>query len=218
VTIVAAEFGPLIIETDVDAAVVGLLIERVPNMLSVIERERDLPERFLQRPRRADYRSVLDDDEFLDRSLPAILVTTANTVGEPASDGEGLVYAAWSVIITAVARGRHAPESRVNASLYGGAVRRILTQNASLRGFAGDTKWMSGRVAPVATEDGRYLSASINEFTVYVDQVLQIGAGPYVPNPGGLPGPYDPPDFLSPDDPYDPLAIVRDVTVEITGR
>lgn len=214
---VYAEYGPLVVETDVDDAVIAALRSRLPSHLSEIERHRNLtaPEgydHYLPRPHNENYANTLDDDEFMDHRLPAVIVTTARTTGEPQQDGEGIIYAAFSVVVSAVVRGRTPPETRKTAALYGGAVRRLLTQHQDLDGFSGDLRWIGGNVAPVqdTTGAGRYLAASINEFTVYVDQVMQAGVGPFIE------GPYEPADPDDPDVVPEPLVEVSSIDVEIS--
>lgn len=212
-----ADFGPMIVETDVDAAVIKQMSTWFPTYLAQAERERGLNNRALVRPRAESFANTLDEDEFLDRMLPAIIVTTAQTVGTPERDGNGMYYAIWDVVISAVVRGRTPPETRGYAALYGGIVRRIVASMPSLGGFASESTWVSGNVAPVSdsTRRGRYLAAAMNRFAVAVDNVLQEGAGPLLPDPPE--NPYDPPDPTDPDPPYDPLAEVRDVQVSVTA-
>lgn len=201
-----AQFGPLVVETDIDKAVITTLGRWMGTYLTQIEIERVLSRGSLARPK--NIRNTLEDEEFLDRSLPAIVVTTASTAGEPVEAEDGMIYAAWSVVVSAIVRGRTPAETRDNAALYGGTMRRILLHKPSLGGFAGEAKWVRGSVAPVAdvTDSGRYLAAGINEFTVYVDEVVQVGMGPAVPAP------------VDPNDPYDPYATVANVTTTVNGR
>lgn len=214
-----ADFGPCIVETDIDAAVVALLIRWFPTHLAQIEREREFTAGLLSRPKPESFANTLDEDEFLDHRLPAIMVTTAQTVGEPEKDGDGYYYATWNCVVSAVVRGRTPSETRTFAALYGGAVRRIMASMDALDGnIAGASRWTSGQVAPVrdSSRRGRYLAASINQFSVYVERLFQQGTGPQLPNPPE--SPYPPPDPDDPAPPYDPLAEVRDVIVDVTAK
>jgi hypothetical protein len=212
-----AEFGPLIVETDVDVAVVTTLRTWLPTYLSRAEDERGLDNGLLARPVPSSYTNTLDDEDFPDQRLPAIVVTTASTSNEPRVGRDDYYSAAWRVLVTAVVRGRTPPETRAVAALFGGCVRRILVQNTSLDGFAGGVKWLRGNVAPVEdmTDKGRYLAAGINEFTVYVDEVLRQGVGPAHPDSS----PYPPGNPGTPNEPYDPLVTVTEpVSVDVTHR
>lgn len=212
-----AEFGPLVVETDVDLAVVSTIKLWMPTYLSRVEVERSLGNGFLSRPKPDAFANTLDDDEFTDHPLPAIIVTTASTVARPEKDGNGMHFAAWNVVVSAICRGRTAPESRAMASLYGGCVRRIMLQQQDLGEFAGEVDWTSSNVAPVATTgQGRYLAAGINTFSIYVDEVVQSGTGPLVTDEDT---PYPPADPSDPNTPYDPLAIVTSIpTIEVIPK
>jgi hypothetical protein len=216
--VMAADFGPMTVETDIDVAVVQTLRLWLPTYLAQAERERDLAVRLLARPRPQNYANTLEEDEFLDHQLPAVIVTTAAPSGEPNMDGNGVYYAGFRVTVSAICRGRTPPETRALAALYGGCVRRVMVQQA-LTAIDGAARWVGGRgVAPVATTDeGRYLAASINEFVVYADGVVQAGVGPEVPS--GENNPYDPPDPTeNPDEPFDPLVAVSKVEFDLTTR
>ncbi len=211
----AADFGPIITEVDVDEAILGMLKLWLPTHLAVIERERDKDVGFLARPRVADYANVLDDDEFPDHKMPAILVTTAQTEGVPEKDGDGFYYAAWNVTVSAVVRGQRPAHTRWLASLYGGAVRRAMVQMADgVGGLDGEIRWAGSNLAPVADPQnaGRYLAASVGRYVAYLDRVVQEHNGPAVPN-----DPFDPDPAGDPNTPYDPLPTVASITVEVDG-
>jgi hypothetical protein len=211
----AADFGPLVIETDVDAAVVATLQRWLPTYLGRIRRERDGMAR-LQAPRGESYSNALEDETFPDARLPAVLVTTARTEGQPAPNGNGIYSVAWTVVVSAIIGGRTHAETRDFAAIYGGCCRRALVHHPSLDGFAGDLVWTGGSVARVALPQGddRYLAAGISQFVVYVDEALG-GEGPLEPD---APSPYDQADPASPDRPYDPLATVADITLDVQAR
>lgn len=191
-----AEFGSLVLETDVDEAVSRTLRLWVPTYLSRFEEERNFSNRHFARPK--EYQTTLEDDSFPDKILPSILVTTARTE-DLAKDGNGVYLVSFHVVVTAVARGRSPSDARLNASVYGGAARRLLVQHEGLGGFASGVNWASSRLAPVdVSGSNRNLAASINEFNVYVDQVLDSGVGPLLPDPV-----YDDPDPVNaPNVPY----------------
>lgn len=209
----AADFGPLVIETDIDLAVVKTLRRWLPTYLWQLRAERPDSPRLAAR----SFANTLEDEEFLDHHLPAIIVTTAQTEGDPDVDGNGLYLTAWRVVVTAVVSSRTPPETRAIAALFGGSCRRALVHHPSLDGFASGLRWRGGNVAPVAdpTNARRNLAAGINQFTVFVDDVLG-GDGPLEPD---IPTPYEPADPDTPDRPYDPLATVREggVTVDVQG-
>lgn len=208
----AADFGPLIVETDIDRAVIAQLRLWLPDYLSAVEDERGLSAETLARPRAESFESTLLDEEFADHALPAILVTTATTDDDPEKDGNGRYYAGWSVVVSSIVRGATPAEVRWVAALFGGSVRRLLTQQQALGGLASEVVWRRANVAPVDDRSGagRYLAAGINVFTVYVDGVLDESAGPAQPS--------QPPYETDPGGgPYEPLATVGEVTAQIDG-
>jgi hypothetical protein len=214
----AADWGAVVVETDVDRAVIAPLMTWMPTYLTQTERERNLTPYLLARPLPESYQNVLEDDEFPDGRLPAVVVTTAQTDGdpEPIVVGVDAAYAAWwRVNASAVVRGRTPHETREIAALFGGCIRRILTQQPLE--LAGTVHWMGSSVTPFPdpTGQGRYLAAAVNRFRVLTDEAL-TGDGPVIPEPEDPP--YPPPDPTNPDEPFDPLAQVRVVTTEIIAR
>lgn len=218
-SILAADFGPLITEVDIDEAILGLLKYWLPTHLAVIERERDLDVGFLARPRTADYANTLDDLEFPDHRMPAILVTTAQTDGTPEKDGNGFYYAAWNVTVSCVVRGKRPSHTRWLASLYGGAVRRVMLampEGVGHPGMDGEIRWVGSNLAPVADQSdtaGRYLAASVGRYVAYLDKVAWEANGPGIPNT-----PYDPADPDNPNDPFEQLVDVASVTTTVDGH
>lgn len=209
----AADWGTTLVETDVDRAVIERLRQWLPTYLSHAEEARGLPNGLLARPVDGSFQNALEDDSFPDGQLPAVVVTTAQTEGDPETGPNRSVYAAWRCNVSVVVRGRTPPETREVAAVFGGCVRAILVhQQLSLEG---EVRWRAGNVAPVAdvTDQGRHLAAAINRFTVYVDEVI-TGDGPVIPDPDDPP--YEPPG--DPDQPYDPLALVTNVTTTILPR
>jgi hypothetical protein len=208
-----AEFGPFVVDTDVDVAVVDTLRLWLPTYLAQAERERGLANKLLARPVEESYANVLEDDEFADHRLPAILVTTAN-LADTDVGSDGLYSGRFQVNVTAVVRGRTPAEARAVAALFAGCIRRVMLDHPSLGHFAGTTRLVGGTTAPVrdVTNAGRYLAGGISVFSVFVDELLQVGAGPQIPA-----DPYDDPDPSDPDTPYDPLVTVTAVTVDVPG-
>jgi hypothetical protein len=212
-----ADFGVLVVETDIDRALIKTLRMWLPRYIAELERERAdvLQGQRIARPEQASYQNVLEDDDFPDGSLPAILVTTASpSQVERYSDER---YAAqWTTRVSAVVRGKTGAEAREVAALYAGSVRRILVDQP-FEDLEGRCFWVpGGGVQPVAdeTDKGRYLAAGISQFDVIVDEVLG-GSGPVLPTPDDPPYPDLDPD---PDVPFDPLAVVTGVTTTITAR
>jgi hypothetical protein len=209
-----ADWGETVVETDVDRAVIASLVMWMPTYLTQLERKRELPSYLLARPNLESYQNALEDDTFPDGRLPAIVVTTARTDNEPEKltlVTDDAYSAFWRTNVSAVVRGRTPPETREVAALYGGCVRAILVQKQTEIGVV---RWTGSSVRPYPDNSGqgRFLAAAINTFTVFVDLTL-TGDGPVTAEI------YPPPDPVgNPDQPYDPLAVVREVTTQIVAR
>jgi hypothetical protein len=206
-----AQFGTVVIETDVDRAVISTLRLWLPTYLNWMRTSRNLDFR-LQYPRPESYQSVLEDDEFPEATLPSIIVTTAQPEGDATKYVDDSYSAAWRVAATAVVRGPTPTLAREYASLFGGAVKRCLRDQGIPD--LGSLVWRNSNVAPVSDESGenRYLAAGINVFTASVDEVM-TGEGPIGPTEI-----YEPPDPTDPEQAYDPLATVGRVTFDVTPK
>lgn len=210
-------FGPLLLNTDIDAAIIARLKQWFPTYLKHYEEERDLTVGKLQRPKDESFASTLEDDEFPDHILPAILVTSASTEGEPQKDADLNYYASWNVVVSCIVRGRTPIEAREIAAGFEGCARQILVQQPL--GLDGEIRWTGCNVARVRDQTpggNRFLAAGISTFLVYADKVVQEGAGPFIPDPDA-PGPYTPPG-PSEDDTYESPVQVTRVPVEISGH
>jgi len=208
------DFGPLITAVDVDAKVIDLLQTWLPTYLRQLERERPtvITEGLFDLPKDDNYANVLDDDEFPDHRLPAILVTSAETADPPTKNGDGIYTAGWTVTISSVVRGRTPAETRWIASMFEGSVRRLMVHHPPP--FDGEVRWIGSNTAAVADPSGagRYLAAGMGQYVVYIDKVVQEGVGPIGP------GPYDPGDPDDPMTPYDPPVTVGSVSIDVVGK
>lgn len=196
-----ADWGPLVIATDVDEAVLAALQKWLPTYLIELGTERALGY-ILPKPN--SYANTLDLDELMDHQLPAVVVTTANTT--KTVGGSNFIYqAVWTVTVSVIVRGRRPPESRKTAALFEGAIRRaFLHKCRQTAGPLNDPHWIGTRVAPVAdsTGKGRYLAAGIGTYNVSTDAAAKGFGGPDVPNADG----------------YVPPATVTDVSVSVESE
>lgn len=178
-----ADFGPGLASVDVDEAVLATLRKWLPTYLRYVAASRSLGYE-LAVPAAASYANVISDAEFTDKGLPSILVATAQTDGE-LEIVDGAYVTPWLVAISAVVRGRTAPETRMLASYYELAIRMALVQQGTLDGFASATRWMSGGESrPLAdpTGAGRWLGEGASQFRVFTDVAVREGIGPSVPD------------------------------------
>jgi hypothetical protein len=197
-----AEFGPLVIPTDVDEAVIELVATWLNTYLSQAELERGLPNGHLARPRRSNITNVLTTAEWMDNALPAVVVTTANTTATPIVTARRDCFAFWRVTVQCVVRGKTMPLTKQIASLYEGSVRRLMLQQAVRSDLIDDCRWVATNpVAPVPDTSGagRWLASGINAFDVGTDAAVNGDFGPTVPDVG----------------PYSPLATVEEVEIDL---
>ena len=200
-----ADFGTLLTTVDIDDGAIATLQEWLPTYLSKFEIERTLAKGYLPRPKQASFANTIDSDEWLDHVLPAVIVTTVSTSGQPTVVADDHV-ASWQMVVSCVCRGRKGPESRRIASWFEGCVRRVLVQQGSLGGVVNKCRWLTTEVRPVldATSRGRYLAAGIGQYTVFGDVAVQ----------GGFYGPTEPEADASV---YEDLPLVEQITVDVTG-
>jgi hypothetical protein len=135
-----ADFGSSVASIDVDQWVLATLELWLPTYLKHVASERNLayaiglPEH---------YANVVQDDEWPDYSLPAILVATARTQNQLEIMADGSYTAEWLVQVSAVVRGQDAASTRENASYTELALRQALVQHPSLGGYATKTRWLT---------------------------------------------------------------------------
>lgn len=214
-----ADFGPLVVAADVNDCVIAALSFWLPMQLAQLERERDdLHAGLLARPKPESYATVMEEGSWPDHRLPAIVVESAGTSGEPATDGDGVYYADWDVVVTAIVRGRTNPETRWLASLTEGCIRRTMLMQDSRQ--AGRIRWTGcDPIRPVVDQDdqGRYMAAAVSRYVCEVERVAQDGAGPLLTDDPS--DPYAPPDPSgNPDAELGPLLPAERVLIDIRSE
>jgi hypothetical protein len=173
-----ANWGPLVIGTDVDDAVLATLRTWMPTYLRQLHDERNMSFN-LAKPR--TYANTVQGQEYLDHQLPAIVCTTANlqaTLGGVNTPYQGQ----WQSLVAVVLRGKTPAATRYLAAMYGGTIARLLMQQ---HGAVADELHYQGlryEQVPDATGQGRWLLAAVNQIAVFSDEVLQPWGGPDIPD------------------------------------
>jgi len=201
-----ADFGTALATVDIDDAAITTLQTWLPTYLSHFEVERQLAQGYLPRPKKQSFSTTIDNDEWLDHVLPAVIVTTVSTAGPPAITADDSYKATWNMAVSCICRGRKGPESRRIASWFELCVRQLLVQQGSLGQIVNKCRWFGTEVRQVAdaTSRGRYLAAGIAQYQVYADVAVQGGFyGPTVPLPDATQ--------------YQDLATVQEIDVSVTG-
>ena len=184
-----ADFGTAIASVDVDDWVLSTIKTWLPTYLAHVESAKGL-DYSIGVP--TSYANVIQDDEWPDHSLPAILVATVKTDGTPQIRPDGGYTVGWLAAVSAVVRGQNAAMTRELASYTELAVRMALVQHQTLGGNARATRWVNGGQArPVSdpTGKGRFLGEGASSFEIWTDGTVFQDRGPTEPEPdyGPLP-------------------------------
>lgn len=191
-------FGPLPHRAMLEGAMLGTVRDWLPTYLREIERLTGRTAGSL--PDARSYGAVSESDaaRWAEGQLPAIVVLSPGTDGEPVPLGGGPVGAAWSIGVGAVVAASTPAASRDLAGAYGAALRGLISQHGSLGGVAAGADWLGERYDDIDASKDRTLAACAVEFRVHVDIAVDASAGPGAPAD-------DPPDW--------PLAETVTVTV-----
>jgi hypothetical protein len=197
-----ADFGESIASVDIDEWVLATLELWMPTYLAWIKQDKGLPYD-IALPKR--YANVIEDLEWPDYALPAILVATAKTDGTPDVLGDGSYSVNWLVAVSAIIRGQNPAMSRSLASYTELAVRMVLLQHGTLGGYARSTRWTGlAQTRPVSdpTGNGRFLGEGTSTFIVSTDEAVYWNRGPLIPYEGA----------------YEDLPEVESITIEAGGE
>lgn len=182
------DHGPLVIATDVDEAVIGVLKTWMPTYLRLLSTERNLTDPATSKnyvlPAPVSYSNYINPDEIMDHPTPGIVVTTAKVIST-VGGANSIYQAVWLVRVSAIVRGRSPVESKKTAALFEGAIRRCMTEKARENaGPLNGAHWVDCEVAPVAagTREGRYLAAGMGTYHVSTDAAVRSFGGPDVPD------------------------------------
>lgn len=175
---------------DIDVLILATLVKWSDTYLNRIEEEMGTPGHFDPHPSADHFNNALSSMEFLDVTLPAIVVTTADTPGPPVQGADSAragVYAAdWRVVVSSIVRGDMKAQARQNASDFEKTMRRLLLDQAVRMPGTRITAiaWKGSKVTPVPNSAGnsRFLAAGISQFIVSTDDAATADSGPDVPD------------------------------------
>jgi len=175
-------FGRIVLPQHVRAAVAETIGAFAADYLAEIERAEELPPKTLPLPR--SYVTRVDDrlENWPENQLPAVIVMSPGTGAQPSVDSEGEYRARWAVNVAVVASANTEDATSDLAGYYAGAVRALLVQQGTLRGFASGTIWKGERYGDLPADAGRTLATSIEVFEVSVEDVVTRGEGPRKPS------------------------------------
>lgn len=177
-------FGNIRTPDEVEQAVLNTVREWGSTYLAEVERQKGLTAGDLPR-----FKSYTPASEFNglpgDEQLPMVIAIAPGLSDQPRKDGRRKHRATWQVAVVVLVSVRRTPRTnpRQIAGLYGGALRALLIQRASLEGFAAGTEWVDELYQDIPTEDARGLGAVRVVIDVEVDNVVSGNAGPAQPSP-----------------------------------
>lgn len=206
-------FGTFVSQWDVEQAVVTTLKTWIRTYLAETERQAGLKLNTLQRPPTPE--SIYGDVDFTawqQDQMPAVIVVcnpTGSAENRP-SVGYGQTY---EVQVGAGVISQDVDEARMHASYYGTAISGAILQNGALGGIASRTTMDTAPTLSLPDPDLRITALCITVFHVYVQPIVNDGAGPDVPDPP------DSPQYPgSPDEPWGDWPRVETTNVSLEAR
>lgn len=186
-------FGRIVTGADVEEWVIAMFKRWSGTYIAEVERQHGLQAGQLARVHSWVTTPTLD--KWPEDQLPAILVMSLG-VSEPPQRTSDVYRARWTINVAAICSARTEAETRLQAMYLLAAHRALLLQRPSLEGYARGVVWGDEDYTQLAYDDARTLAASQAAFTVEVDDVQHVNAGPITPddplNPDTLPWPLDP--------------------------
>lgn len=130
------------------------------------------------------YIVVSEDDRWPEDQLPAIVVTSPGLVDTPDRDkGDGSWRGTWSLEVTAIVKGRTAPEARRVCQLYWTAICISVLQRRSLGKPYQASTLADAALDSVPIEKRRTLAGATALFHVEVQSMFSEYDGPKTPVP-----------------------------------
>ena len=169
-------FGRILTGEQVEDAVVATLQLWMETYLAEVERQTSRPLRSLPLPR--SYQVAQEFMKWPEEIIPAVVVVSPGTDGDPVMRGDGRYEATWTVGVAIVVAAATRNDTHSLAMAYSAAVRAALTQRPSLGGFAAGTTWGGESYDDLPSEDARSLQAGYQIFNVTVEDVMNARGGP----------------------------------------
>jgi hypothetical protein len=140
--------GPIVLHSDIEAAVRDTLKEWVPYYLAEIDEAQGRDRGKTEAPRAWITRS--EGDPWLEQTPPALLVHCAGTIDKPKKHGPSATYGAWWQVNIGITAGGATEQGSFDlAGRMAGAVLYVVTQQSDMGGLAGETLWGGSSIAPV---------------------------------------------------------------------
>lgn len=175
-------YGPLVSASDVEEGVIAHLRLWLPAYLREVDRRYDIEEPGL--PSIRSYSTVNEFKKWPEEQIPAVIVISPGTDGEPKREGDGTYRTKWTVGTAVVVSARDQASTNRIAKLYGLAVRAAILQHQKLGELnAESVEWNAERYDNVRRESNRTIAAANLIFGVQIRGTINSLAGPIVPPP-----------------------------------
>jgi hypothetical protein len=193
-------FGRIITDDQVEDAVMTCLKRWTSTELAEIERQLSLPQGYYTRPRSWEVRNEFD--AWPEDQMPRVIVISTGLAEDPIKESRGLYRVKYAVGVAVIASSLSLIDTRRYTYRLTAAVRTVLLHRQSLDkaldGTVRGIDWIDGRNNDLPPEDGRFIAASRQLFSVEVGNVVTQNAGP----PEPIPEPTIPVPDPTPEDPH----------------
>lgn len=173
-----SRLGPLFPTWKLEQAVVEIYREWMPTYLSEVERQANLPHRYLQRCKSADcYHGGIDPESWASETSPEVIVTV-EPVGAPETQHDGFNQE-YAVCVYTITIGQTQEQTREFASYWAAASMLLVEREiASIRGIAERTVLSQAPRLEWINPETRREMRSMVEFSVFVSNIVERIAGP----------------------------------------
>jgi hypothetical protein len=129
------------------------------------------------------FATVSEYDRFPEQGLPAIIVSAPGMAEEPRVSGDGFIGGDWIIEVSATVSANGAKQTRRLAQMYLAAIQGAMLQRRSLGDPEMIVRLSAVEYADVSNDQRRSIVAAGAAFTVSVDRMISIHAGPITPEP-----------------------------------
>lgn len=174
-------FGPIVTGHDVEEAVRDHLKNFSVTYLAEMERITGRDPEKLPKVRSWTIEPDEPATKWPEDQFPAVVIVSPGLAEKPEVEGDGTVYATWTIGLAALTSAKTEQGSRETAKLYTAHLRAIMLQHPSIGGFAADTHWLDEDYTILPTDTRRTLAAGYLVFNVTAAEVLNVNGGPIEP-------------------------------------
>jgi hypothetical protein len=181
VTVTVAVFNSILVASQLEQAVIDLLVKWMPTYLREVERQVGIEVNSTPIPEHYSNRNsfdVLPGEKF-----PKIVAISPGLGNPPISNGTGQYRAVWRMGVGAAIAADSEPLANQWAKIYGAAIRAIMINYPSLGGLAEAVRWEDELYEdiPIPNQNQLFKSAGVF-FTIDCNNVVTRWSGPETPD------------------------------------